>query len=120
MNNEEKILATLGQMQERMDVNFERIDFRFERIESDINGMKSDINDMKSDIEDLKESNEKIRCFQIDVESNYWQRIAGALDGVIGGINRNQEQDDRLTVLEKKVDNHSSRISFLECNCEAI
>lgn len=62
----------------------------------------------------LAESLQIVRNSQMKVELEQYPRIAAALDGVVGGIQKGEEQDKRIEYLEKKTDIHDTRLYSLE------
>ena len=105
------------------------------KVESEQYSIKADINDLKeglevvrtsqlkveseqysikADVNDLKEGLEVVRTSQLKVELEQYPRIAAALDGVISGIEKNKEQDKRITALENIAEDHAQRVFVLE------
>ena len=63
---------------------------------------------------DLEEMLQLIRASQLKVELEQYPRIAAALEGVTGGVQKDKEQDARIAYLEKKTDLHDARLHFAE------
>jgi chromosome segregation ATPase len=98
------------------------------RINADINDLKESLEgvrtsqlkveseqySIKADVNDLKEGLEVVRTSQLKVELEQYPRIAAALDGVISGIEKNKEQDKRITALENIAEDHAQRVFVLE------
>lgn len=78
--------------------------------------MDSKLEPINNRLEALEESQQAIRTSQLRVELEQYPRIASALDGVVGGIEKNKEQDERIVILERKADNHDTRIYALEAS----
>ena len=62
----------------------------------------------------LLEALEPIKKSQLNVELVELRRIAAALDGFSNAKEKNEEQDERITYLEKKADIHDARLFVLE------
>ena len=110
MNNEEKILEILQQLQQGQTA-----------MQGDIAGLKSDVSGLKEgqavmqgDIAKLQDDVERVRASQLKVELEQYPRISAALDGVLAGIQKNEAQDERIAYVEKKVDFHDTRLYSLE------
>ena len=72
-----------------------------------------------SKLKPIREEMQVIRTSQLKVELEQYPRIGAALDGVVGGIEKNAEQDKRIFVLENKVEHHDNRIIALEYAAKA-
>ena len=62
----------------------------------------------------LDERLEVVRQSQLNVELTELPRIAAALDGVVAAAEKNKAQDERISIVEGKLDYHGYRISSLE------
>lgn len=98
-NNE--LLQAIGQMMDS-------------KLAAALEPIRADIQDLKTGQKDLQEQVERVRHSVVKIELEQLPRIAAALDGVVGGIEKEKEQDNRISVLEGKADNHSTRIWALE------
>jgi len=111
MNNEEKILAalkqmnnTIIQMDSKFEARFEQMDSKFE---ARFNQVDSRLDRMESQLED-------VRIFQLKVENEYWLRICANYEGFLNALDKGKEHSRRISALEKKSDNLSGRVSILE------
>ena len=71
---------------------------------------------MDSKLEPIREEMQSIRNSQLKVELEQYPRITAALDGVVGGIEKDKEQDERIVALERKADNYDTRIYAIEAS----
>jgi len=131
MNNEEKILEILQQLQQgqsAMQGDIEglkqgqaatnaRLD-GLEQGQADMQGkidsMQSDIGSLKSDVSSLQDGLQQVRTSQLKVELEQYPRINAAIDGVLGNIQKDEELNARVSYLEKKTDIHDTRLYSLE------
>jgi len=65
-------------------------------------------------LDSLEENQDIIRNAVLRMELEHLPRITAALDGVVAGIEKNKEQDRRLSVLEGTVETHDHKIAALE------
>ena len=69
---------------------------------------------MQGDISNLQEGLQQVRASQLKVELEQYPRIAAALDGVFGSVQKDEELSGRISYLEKKADIHDTRLYGLE------
>jgi len=62
----------------------------------------------------LEDNSEVSRKSQLHVEQVQYPRILAALDGIIAGIEKFEQQDKRLSRIEDTADNLTLRVSALE------
>ena len=74
---------------------------------------------VQKELQDIRESQKSIRQSQLKVEAEELPRIAAALDGYKLNYEKNQKHDERITLLEHKVDNYSTRVSAVELALKA-
>ena len=90
------------------------MDSKLEPIKADIAGLKADVEELKAGHQRLEESQQVIRRSQLAFELEHLPKIGLALDGVIGGVQRDMLQEDRIAYLEKKTGIHDVRLYTLE------
>ena len=76
--------------------------------------IKADIAGLKANVTELEEGMQTVKTALVRIEIEQFPRITAALDGIVGGIEKNVEQDRRISFLENKVENYGNRIKTLE------
>lgn len=89
------------------------------RLGSSVEQINIRLGSLEEKFESFEEEQAIIRHSQLKVELEQFPRIAAALDGVVSGIDKNTEQDRRISILENKVENHDNRIISLEYMAKA-
>ena len=120
MNNEEKILIVLEQLQQGQaqmqrdisGVNSEITGMKSEitGIKSEITEMKSDISEMKSDIAELQRRTDQHHNSLVLIENDH----ARKLNVIYEAYADDQRNVKQIEPLKRKVDNHDDRIWALE------
>jgi peptidoglycan hydrolase CwlO-like protein len=103
MNNEEKILMMLEQMQGQINSMGELMDGKLEPIKADISEMKGNIDYLQGDVSALKKDMVKHNHF-----------VEPQLKLIHEGIEGLQERYNQVDKIENKVDDHGHRIFALE------
>ena len=96
MNNEEKILAMLEQLQQgqtRTDARFDKVDSHFDKVDSRLN--------------DIEQRVTSLELTQENVTNKSLNLISEGIETIIGKLNR-------IDKLEDNVENHDTRIWALE------
>ncbi|MDR2712796.1 MAG: hypothetical protein LBB91_06760, partial [Clostridiales bacterium] len=89
------------------------------KVTAETSSIKANIAKLELKVTSLEESVQTIRDSQLIVENIWFPKINAALDGILGEIEKNKEQDRRISVLENKVENHGVRIISLEYAAKA-
>ncbi len=76
--------------------------------------MKEIVTTMQKDIKELRQDHENMNRTLILIEDDTSNKIPALFDGYSFQQKHIEEDEKRLDVLEKEVDNHSIRISVLE------
>lgn len=109
MNNEEKILEMLSQMNARMD-----------QMQTDISGMKGDITDMKGDISELQKTVTRVALTQENIVLKSLDALAEGQDLThqrlknLAGKDELAELRDEMRLLRSVVAQHSKDIEALK------
>lgn len=106
MNNEEKILALLEQLQQGQNATNARLD----NLEQGQNAMQSDISEMKTSVDNLEG---RVAALQKDI-THHNHYVEPLLKSVKEGLEGWQERNRQIDRLEEKVDKHDDRIWALE------
>ena len=124
MNNEEKILAILEQLQQgqtttnsrldKMDSRFDNVDSRLDKVGSQFDSMQSQFNAVQTEVNDLRKTADVTRKAVVRIELEMFPKIEAALDGFILASEKNEAQDERFETLETTVKTHDKRIMALE------
>ncbi len=96
MNKEDKILAILEQVQANMTA------------------MQADIGDIKERLGLVEDHTRSLRASYASIENEQYPKIQISLEGILGVVDKNYVQDDRISYLERKTDNHHIRLIVLE------
>jgi len=131
MNNEEKILEMLMQMNgrfeqmdgrfEQMDGRFEQMDGRFSNLEKDMSGMKKDISGLKEDMsgvktdvgsmkEDISGLKDEVFKTNIIIEQNIEPKIAALFDGHVTNVETLRRIENRVDELADIQERHDVAI----------
>ena len=76
--------------------------------------IKGDIMEINKRLDALERNQEVTKASQLRTELEQYPRIAGALDGVIAAMKKNEAQDERISILDNTVKKHDVRITKLE------
>jgi len=124
LNNEEKIIAMLEQLQQgqavlERDLKEIRSDqqvlaINLSKLDRNQAVMQSDLNALKTGQNNLRETVDNVKLSQQRVELEQFPKIAAALDGWKGNVEKAGEHNERITYLEKKTDIHDTRLFSLE------
>ena len=97
MSLTKKDLQAIGNL---FDERFDKVDSRLDKVDSRL---------------DALERNQEITIRSLLViENEYIPKINVTLEGLVGAIEKNTEQDKRIKSLETKVENHDVRINAME------
>ena len=96
MNNEEKILSMLENMQ------------------TDISGLKQDVSGLKQDVELLRGEVEQNKNFLLRMEYDHGQKLAMLLDEHTADFRKIDDHDVRIVNLEDTVETHTFEIDYLK------
>lgn len=110
MNGEEKILAMLEQLQQgqaRLEQGYAKLEQGQAKLEQGQSKLERELTSLKDTVQTVKNS-------QLKVELEQFPKIAAAIDGAVGGTEKNKEQDSRISILESKSENQGNRILDLE------
>jgi len=77
MNNEEKILQILTELQQGQIETNQRLD----GMESDISGLKGDMADIKGDMSELKDKVDRIDKTAIRMQQSHGEKLSALFDG---------------------------------------
>jgi len=102
MNNEEKILSAI-----------EALTATVQTMQADILDLKQGQAKLESDSRTMRDKLESVHQSQIKVELEWFPKILVTMDGHKVDVEKNKEQDGRISVLEKRVDKHDVEISCL-------
>jgi len=108
VNNEEKILSILEQMQGEI--------FGFKQWQAKVDQRQTKL---EQDISEMRDSLEVVRCSTLRAELEEYPRIETCLDGLLSALNRDDLHEKRLQGLEKKVDRHDADIFALKASQSA-
>ena len=124
LNNEEKILqmlesltGTVGEINSRLggvDSRLDGIDDRLDGIDDRLDGIDDRLDGIDGRLDKLEQGQLGLEHFAIMAENVHFPNIQLALEGISGTVERNKQQDQRLHVLEDKVDTHQIEIFALK------
>jgi hypothetical protein len=83
-------------------------------IDSKLEPIKADISELKQRLVNVEENQDAIRQSQLIVENIQFPRIQSALDGFAVSVDKDKEQDKRITGLERKTEQHDIRLYAVE------
>jgi len=115
-----KLDAKFEAFEEKMDRKFDakldaKFDAKFDAFEEKMDRKFDEkLAPIKSDIKELKKSAERSHAFQLKVEAEYYPLIRATYEGLMGAIEKNTEQDKRITVIEEKMEKHDLNIEALK------
>ena len=104
-----------------LDTKVTNLETKVTRLETDVaelkenvSGLDAKVTNLETKVDGLEKDLQQVRDSQLRVELEQYPRIAAALEGVVSMIEKNKAQDERITVLERKTDNHGDRILAIE------
>jgi len=124
MNNEDKILAMLEQLQQGqtamqgdiqgINTRLDGIDTRLDGIDTRLDGIDTRLDGIDLRLDELEEAVHVVRDSQLLIEHEQYPRIQAALDGLACSEDRDHLLDERVTFLESKDLEHDKRLLVLE------
>ena len=88
-------------------------------MQEELEPIKSRLGVLEEGQQQLEEKVDVVRQSQLNVELTELPRIAAALDGVVAAAEKNKTQDERISIVESRLDYHGDRISSLELALKA-
>ena len=107
-------LEPINNRLDKMDARFDKVDARLDTLEGKVEVVRQYQLKVDARLDTLEERVEVVRQSQLNVELTELPRIAAALDGYSIARDKNKQQDERITYLERKADNHDMRLGALE------
>jgi len=131
MNNEEKILTLLEQMNGRLDnletevasvktevasVKTEVASVKTEvaSVKTEVASVKTEVASVKTEVASVKTEVASVKNSVLKFEHEQFPRIQAALDGVVSAIERDKQMDERLRGVEARVEIHGIEIFALK------
>ena len=103
MNGEEKILAILGRMDERLS----GLESGQARLEKDVAGLKTDVAGLKTSVSLLSNAVSRLELIEVP-------KITAALDGLAADEEKLKDHEHRIISLEEMTERHVIEISVLK------
>ncbi len=113
MNNEEKILAILENLSEKID----HLENSQSEIKSDMAKLKTDVSGLKEDVSELQETVRRVAIIQENVVLPRLDSLADAqknLRRILAPATKVSEMEDEISVIKHVVKSHSTRPAALE------
>ena len=114
MNNEEKILAMLEQLQQgqietvawldKVDSRLDKVDARLDNMQDDITGMKGDIGTLKSDMSDVKGRVVKIELRQENIVDKSIKLLVEGHGDIVKKLRGLDDLTERVEDIQHTVD----------------
>ena len=108
---ENELESKIFKLEDQLNSRLDKVDSRLDKVESDLKSGFARAEDRFAKLEDDLNT---VHCSVVNIELTQFPRIAASLDGVSSALQHNKKQDERLDVVEDKVEAHDLDIHILK------